>query len=181
MSSLLINGQDIEPYLPNTFNDAAKEKVWKLALEVERRVQENLLLPFRYRSESRIVQPASLYLQNATPMSGSTITHPIKGYPWKMKAYKKWARRTVGMDALEIMKERKSPEWWKTYHLDQFDDLSLLPDDEVLWHFSKRLWVWDLRTYFSENQWAPEGFVKNWNYWFRDYLVEADSNQDLLH
>ena len=89
MSSLLINGQDIEPYLPNPFSDAAKEKVWKLALEVERRIHENLVLPFRYRSEARIVQPASLYLQNATPMSGSAIRHPIKGYPWKMKVYKK--------------------------------------------------------------------------------------------
>lgn len=78
MSSLIIAHHDIEPYLPRTFSDDAKEKTWKLATEIEQRVAHNLMVPFRYHGEARIVQPASLYLQNKTPLSGNTITHPVK-------------------------------------------------------------------------------------------------------
>ena len=79
MTSLLIAGRDIEPYLPYALSEENQKQIWELAGIVEQKIHGALALAISYKGITRIVLPKSLYLQKATQTRLTRITHPTKG------------------------------------------------------------------------------------------------------
>lgn len=175
MKPYSIAGNNIEPYMPKRFSEMNKERLWEVVQEVATRIEQNLSMGFQYNGVTRLVVPASLYLQEQTIAAANSITKWAKRIP-----ISRWgARKALWMDAIEIARQSGSAGGWKSFHLDQIDDLRIFDEEELENAFPKdeRPTITSMLHAKFPRKW---GFVRNWNHWFRTPLVEAASSRDLL-
>lgn len=176
MNTRIVAGKNINPYIPSYLSEDKKWKIHQLCQDIVTLVGAWLPAAISYNNTPRIIRPASVFLQDQSPRVVRRITDRAKGYPHKMTVINGWARRAVGIDAIEE-ESWNSGGGWKTYHLDQIDDHRLLTFDEIKKAFP---YTEEDETYFYQPQSQVEGFVRNWNYWFRIFLAQAESEHDLL-
>jgi hypothetical protein len=88
MSTLIINGHDIEPYFPRNMSDDKKQETHKLTLSIIDAVDRQLPIGFSYHNSNRLILPHSAFLQNETPSIMSVIKKP-RHIRTKMRFYSK--------------------------------------------------------------------------------------------
>lgn len=175
MSQLIIAGQDIESFLPVDASLTTKKRIYQIALEVAERIEQHLTLSFRYNGHPRLVAPASLYLQEET----KSISKDIIRNNRRKKVSNDGSRRTIAMDALEVVPTNKWIWGWKSFHLDQIDKLELLDEAETKKAFALR--DPNIVTTMLHAQLPKKwGFVRNWQHWHRIPLIESPSDADVL-
>jgi hypothetical protein len=64
MSDLIVNGIDIEPYIPLRIPASQKEQIADLARTVSARIDARLPIVWSYDNTVRVTSPHSLYLQH---------------------------------------------------------------------------------------------------------------------
>lgn len=179
MNSLIYKGHDTERYMPRHFSDDKKEILFNFMLGCVGAVQEKKPIGVYYNGIPRIMDPYSAFLQKRTPNSTSEIINP-SNILTKMRFQSRWARWAIAMDVDQILSTSKnSRNGWKTLHLDKVDDLRLMTLEEM----------W--KVFLLENNQIADGihltewftpttdFVGNWNYWFRIFLAQIESQYDL--
>lgn len=175
-SPTIITGDTLVSYLPSTFSHEEKLASIKLVEDIRRAVMRRLPISFSYNGESRIVIPANLFLQDKTWTRVSNITHPVSWYPNKMTVESRGARKAIGFDALQVLDKNWAEEAWKTFHIDRVDNLRLLTLREV----EKAFPYLNDEDYMTTPSEPPEWHVRNWNWWFRRFIVErTDGRYDL--
>lgn len=175
-TSSAITGDTLVSYLPGTFWHEEKLASIKLVEDIRRAVMRRLPIGFSYNGESRIAIPANLFLQDKTGTRITEIRHPITGYPNKMTVETRGARKAIWFDALQVLDKNGAEEAWKTFHIDRVDNLRLLTLREV----KKKFPYLNDEDYMTTPTEAPEWHVRNWNWWFRRFIVErTDGRYDM--
>lgn len=95
MSGLILNGVDIEPYIPNHLKSDKKEQVFHLAQSIQVAVDSRLPIGFSYNDKTRLILPHSLYTQDKTPRIQASVNRKTLGFRTKMKFYNNGARRAI--------------------------------------------------------------------------------------
>jgi hypothetical protein len=164
--------------MPRDFSTTKKDNLHKLTLAIMEKVEKQLPVGFSYDKNSRLILPHSVFLQQKTPNTVTEIRKP-QNIKTRMRFYKNWARKAIGMDAFQDRSiDTRSRNTWKTFHLDKIDDLRLFDQDEIQRIFKIDEQVSDdinLKDGFNT---VPD-FVKNWNHWFRIFLAQTKANFDL--
>lgn len=175
-TSSAITGDTLVSYLPNTFPHEQKLASIGLTQDVRYAVTKRLPIGLSYNGERRIVIPANLFLQNKTGTRITEIRHPITGYPNKMTVETRGARRAIGFDAFQVLDKKGAEEAWKTFHIDRVDNLRLLTLREI----EKAFPYLNDEDYMTTASEPLEWHVRNWNWWFRRFIVErTDGRYDL--
>ncbi len=177
MSSLLSSPESLTPFLSRYASQEKREKIFSLTQEIAQKIRAQLPIAFRYHDKNRLVVPTSLYLQNRTPKSYTKIRDPERGYPYTIGVGRTGALQTVAFDGLEEFPGKEGYSRWKSYHLEKIEDQRLMTFQEIQEHFPI---IEQYPTYMEEPQGIVEGFVRNWNYWFRIFLAQAHSPYDLV-
>jgi hypothetical protein len=160
-------------YLPQRFSPIQQAQAIELVDHIKSRISWSTAMAISYRGTPRIIVPASLYLQSSTQWGTTQIRDTQRWYPHERIVRSPWARRAIWLDALEI---QWSMTWsgWKSFHIDRIDDLRLLTLVEIerIWRDTGISMIWESP--------APiDGFVKNWDYWFRQIIIEREGRVDL--
>lgn len=174
-SRYIITGDTLISYLPSTFSHEQKLSSIKLVEDIRWAIMRKLPIGFSYNGDSRIVIPASLYLQDKTWTRVTNITHPVNWYPNKMTVETRWARKAVWFDALQVLDKSGAEDQWKSFHIDKVDNLRALSIREI----EKIFPYLNDDDYMTTPTESPEWFVKNWNYWFRRIMTEREGRYDL--
>ncbi len=178
MHSLTINDKDIEPYMPRGMSDGKKEDIYHLTNQISDAVSSQLPIGLSYDGNSRLILPHSLFLQDTTPSSMSEVRRPWHIHT-RMKFYTQGARRAIGIDAFQMFsRDEDSRNGWKTLHLDRVDDVRLMKRDEIYKAFSIDDEI-DDHTHLIDWFATIHDFVRNWNHWFRTFLLQSPSRFDL--
>lgn len=179
MSDLIVNGLYIEPYMPRTFSDRQKSEAYNLTLDFKSAVERQVPIAFSYNNSPRLIRPHSLFIQNRTPDTMTEIRKPTDIHT-KMRFYKKWARRAIGLDADQLFSKQESPRnGWKTFHIDRVDDLRLMTLDEIrsIFQISDDQIADDI--HLTDGFTVAPDFIGNWNHWFRRFLAQVPSQYKL--
>ena len=87
MTTSLINGIDIEPYIPSHLKGDTAEKLIILTHSIKEAVDANLPIGFSYNKKARLILPHSLYTQDKTPKTTTSVNRKTIGFRTKMKFY----------------------------------------------------------------------------------------------
>ena len=169
-----ISPSHIASYLPSHLSDYNRVRALLLTQEIRDKIHDKMAIAFLYAGVRRHVLPHSLFLQQSTKERSSILLHPKRGYPSLI--HRPWARRAIAIDGYEVMNDTNRPNGWKTYHLDQIDGLKLLSMDEASQVFGLAGAIEDPS---HERFDTVDSFVRNWNYWSRDFLIQTPSQYDL--
>lgn len=172
-TSAIITGDTLVGYLPSTFSHEEKLQSIQLVEATRRAIMRKLPIGFSYNGESRVVIPANLYLQDRTGTRITEIRHPVTGYPNKMTVETRGARKAIWFDALQVLDKSGAEDAWKSFHIDRVDNLRLLTLREI----EKTFPYLNDEDYMTTATEPPEWHVKNWNYWFRKFMVEREDGR----
>ena len=172
-SPTTITGDTLVSYLPSSFWHEEKLASIRLVEDIRRAVMRSLPIGFSYNGESRIAIPANLFLQDKTGTRVTEIRHPVTGYPNKMTVETRWARKAIGFDALQVLDKSGAEDAWKTFHIDRVDNLRLL----ILQEVEKAFPHLNDEDYMTTPSEPPEWHVRNWNWWFRRFMVEREDGR----
>lgn len=180
MSALLVNGHNIEPYLSPRLSDTKKEAIHALSQAVADAVEKQLPIGFSYGKNTRLVLPHALFLQKATPNTSREVKRPNRPIRTTMRFYRPGAAKTIAMDADQrfSIKPDGSVNGWKTFDLQKINDSRLLSPEEIRHEFKMGDEIDDQAHLINGFTPTPD-FVRNWNYWFRIFLAQAQSNFNL--
>lgn len=105
MSQLIVDGVDIESYLPLRLSDDGKERVAELARAISARINRRLPIVFRYYDTVRVTSPHCLYLQSRRMPDRSQKNIKTDGYPWETRLHTAGARKTIAIDTYQVAQE----------------------------------------------------------------------------
>lgn len=168
-----LTGHTIAWYLPRPLPQEKKIQALWVTTDVRWAILNKLPIAFSYDRKYRLIIPTSLYVQEKTWAKISEITDRPRGYPHMRTVESPWSRRAIGFDGLQLLGPGGSEEVWRSYHVDRVENLRLLRREEIVQIFP---WIDDdgfLRTPTE----PPEWHVRNWNYWFRQYIIERDDSR----
>ena len=168
----IITGETLMQYIPAHRTHEEKLQHIQLTEAVRRAVIQKLPIGISYSGDHRIVVPANLYLQDKTKGTLTSITHPVTGYPNKMTVETRWARKAIGFDALQLLDKNSTDPEWKSFHIDRVDGVRLLTTEEVRNIFPEL----DEDTIIHTAAAPLEWHVKNWNWYFREFIVEREDS-----
>lgn len=175
-TSPVITGDTLVSYLPSTFSYEQKLASIRLVEDIRSTIIRKLPIGLIYNNEPRIITPANLFLQNKTGTRITEIRHPITRYPNKMTIETRSARRAIWFDALQVLDKNGAKDAWKTFHIDRIDNLRLLTLREI----EKTFPYLNGKDYMITASEPLEWHVRNWNWWFRRFIIErTDSRYDL--
>lgn len=177
MNQLIVDNKDIEPYISRGISDDRKQKIWELTGLISEAVSHQIPLGVSYNNNPRLILPHSLYLQRQTSSGVSSIVKP--NIRTRMKFYSRWARRAIGIDAFQLFSQSDdSRDGWKTLHLDRIDDNRLMTPEEICRVFGVSNEI-DDHTHLIDGFATIWDFVGNWNYSFRDFLIQTKAHNTL--
>lgn len=180
MNSLVYKGHNTEIYMPPNTSDDRKEAIFNLMLQCADAVERQVPIGYYYNNIARLVLPEAVFGQIVTPHSTMPMKNPGYIQPG-IKFAKEWARQTIGMSIDQILSTdpQNSKEGQKTNHLDMIDDLRLMTLEEMWRVF--RLQNNQIADGIHLTEWftTPPGFIRNWNYWFRVFFIQIQSQYDL--
>jgi hypothetical protein len=177
MSDLIVDGIDIEPFIPLRITASQKEQIAALTRDISAHINTRLPIVLSYNNRARIVSPHSLYLQHRHLPKTTPSTRVRESYPWDQKLHTDGARRTIATDTYQTAQEGPiSRTGWRTFHLDKVDDRRLLTFEEVC-----EILLPDgtdprpLENYLSTPFPRSPRFVKHYSHGVRLFLSQTDA------
>lgn len=93
MKDLILNGVNLEPYMPARFSDDKKEQLFTLTQSISESVNNQIPIGFSYNEHTRLVLPHSLFAQQKTHATVHEVKKPLIGT--KMRFFRNGARKAI--------------------------------------------------------------------------------------